>query len=242
MAFQPLFNYPNNKLYQYEAYPVKLYCNFVVDSTNGNGLGIRSLKGAGIANVFMHTSATPGKGLGGHLNPNPPAGFVLIQMKNNFNVALSGSNSMVSPVVSPSQTSTTANSVYIITSLGTATLAQWLAAGTPVGFTPSVGMTFVAAASGTIGGSATVGSPGVSGITSIETVGDPNQTINNSNIAVNAGAILMLQCLADTSSSVTTKIPTAPANGTVIALRLRWDGSNVSIPDGGPSNTGTGGL
>lgn len=38
-------------------YRVDLDCNFVVDSTNGNGLGIRSLKGSGIANVFMNTSA-----------------------------------------------------------------------------------------------------------------------------------------------------------------------------------------
>jgi hypothetical protein len=38
--------------------PVQLDCNFVVDSTNGNGLGIRSLKGPGIANVFMNTSAS----------------------------------------------------------------------------------------------------------------------------------------------------------------------------------------
>lgn len=37
---------------------VQLDCNFIVDSTNGNGLGIRSLKGPGIANVFMHTSAS----------------------------------------------------------------------------------------------------------------------------------------------------------------------------------------
>jgi hypothetical protein len=33
-------------------------CNFVVDSTNGNGYGVRSLKGAGIAKVYMHTTAS----------------------------------------------------------------------------------------------------------------------------------------------------------------------------------------
>src|ERR1017187_394412 len=47
-----------------------LDCNFVVDSANGNGLGIRNLKGSGrVAQVFMHTSATPAAG-----NPNPVAG------------------------------------------------------------------------------------------------------------------------------------------------------------------------
>lgn len=38
--------------------PVQLDCNFVVDPANGNGLGIRNLKGPGIANVFMHTTAS----------------------------------------------------------------------------------------------------------------------------------------------------------------------------------------
>lgn len=37
---------------------VILDCNFVVDSTNGNGFGVRNLKGPGIANVYMNTSAS----------------------------------------------------------------------------------------------------------------------------------------------------------------------------------------
>lgn len=54
----------NNKLgnnggrfYDFLNKPVLVHCNFVVDSTNGNGLGIRSLKGSGVQNVFMNTSA-----------------------------------------------------------------------------------------------------------------------------------------------------------------------------------------
>lgn len=38
--------------------PVLVECNFIVDQTNGNGLGIRSLKGANVKNVFMYTSAS----------------------------------------------------------------------------------------------------------------------------------------------------------------------------------------
>lgn len=64
--------------------PVLVDCNFIVDSTNGNGLGIRSLKGANVRNVFMHTSATPGKGTDGYLNPNPAAGYAIIQLKDNY--------------------------------------------------------------------------------------------------------------------------------------------------------------
>ena len=36
---------------------ILLDCNFIVDSTNGNGFGVRSLKGQGIKNVYMNTSA-----------------------------------------------------------------------------------------------------------------------------------------------------------------------------------------
>ena len=43
---------PHNKL-------ILLDCNFIVDSANGNGLGIRSLKGSGrIASVYMHSAYT----------------------------------------------------------------------------------------------------------------------------------------------------------------------------------------
>jgi hypothetical protein len=50
--FQPINNYPNNKLYQNEVYPVQLACSFTVAATNG--LGVTGLTGGGIANVFMH--------------------------------------------------------------------------------------------------------------------------------------------------------------------------------------------
>lgn len=39
--------------------PILLDCNFVVDSTNGNGLGIRSLKGPCVTAVYMNSNATP---------------------------------------------------------------------------------------------------------------------------------------------------------------------------------------
>lgn len=231
----------------------KLFCNitsvkevelnFTVDQPNGNGLGIRSIKSNGyVNNVFMHTSATPGVGNSGITNPNPAVGLCWIQFKNNFNYSLSGSQSIVSPVTGSPLTSVTSGGAYVIVSLGTTTLAQWQAVGIPTGFTPSVGMAFVAKATGAIGGTGAVEVPGVSGIVATETIGDPTQMLNNSSIAANGGAWILLQFLGATSSSVTTLIPTAPANNSVIAMRFRFDGSSVSIPDGGPSNSGTGGL
>ena len=239
------FGLSGTKLFANIAKVQEVELNFIVDSANGNGLGMRSLKSNGyVQNVFMHTSATPGAGLAGYVNPNPLAGYILIQFKNNFNYVLSGSNSIVSPVTSPTTAVTsglTAGHVYVITVVGTTTAAEWASIGVPAGITPSVGVSFVATATGT-GGSHTgkVGLPSFSTVGSIETVGDPNASSNSSNISSNGGAWLLLQCVTTASGSAALA---TPADGSVIALRCRFDGSTVSIPDGGPSNSaGSGGL
>ena len=74
-----LFLNRNNggRSYNYSIRPVKIDCNFVVDSADTGGLGIRLLKGSGVRNVYMHTSATAAAG-----NPNPAAGYALIQLQN----------------------------------------------------------------------------------------------------------------------------------------------------------------
>jgi hypothetical protein len=226
------FGLNGKSIYMNITKPMEVELNFVVDSANGNGLGIRSLKSNGyVRNVFMHTSATPGSN-DGALNPNPAAGYILIQFKNNFNYVLSGSNSVASPIVSPTTSTTsglTAGLAYVITVLGTTTLAEWQAIGLPAGLTPTVGQSFIAIAAGT-GGSHTgkVGLPSFSTIDSFETVGDPNTSSNNSNISANGGAYLLVQCVTSASGSPALATPAA---GTVIALRCRFDGSTVSIPD-----------
>lgn len=225
------------------SYPVELDLTFIVDATNGNGLGVRSIKSNGyVQNVFMNTSVTPGTGLGGKVNPNPAVGYALIQFKNNFNYYLGGFSGSAAPLVSSNLTSTTARSPYVITSLGTTTLAQWQAAGLYPGLVPTVGQSFIAIATGSIGGTGTVGAPGVPLITAFSVVGDPNASIANSSIASNGGALVLVQLLGATNSSTTTLIPITPSNGTVISMAFKFDRSSVSIPDGGPSNTGTGGL
>ena len=103
--------------------PVKIDCNFIVDATNGNGLGIRSLKSNGfVRNVFMHTSATPGAGDGGLVNPNPASGFAIIQMKQNFNKYLGGFSGFVSPTtgspIAISGSGLTAHNPYLIATVG----------------------------------------------------------------------------------------------------------------------------
>ena len=204
--------------------PILVDCNFIVDSANGNGLGIRSLKGQGVANVFMHTSATPGKGSNGQLNPNPAAGYILVQLADNFQRYYGGFAGFEGPVTSPSQTSTTSGNPYVVTSLGTATAAQWLAAGVPPGVTPAVGVAFVATATGTIGGSATVGSPSASGIDHIEAVGDPNLSLGPVPVggSPNVGAWLLFQADLNTT-------PTAPTDNSVISMSFYLNQSNVVV-------------
>lgn len=74
----------SGRFYSFLNQPVLIDCNFIVDPANGNGLGIRSLKGNGVKNVFMHTTATPGKNRG-YTNPNPASGYALIQLDSNYN-------------------------------------------------------------------------------------------------------------------------------------------------------------
>lgn len=203
--------------------------NFVVDSANGNGLGIRSLKSNGfVESVFMHTSATPGK-VGTKTNPNPAVGYALVTFKNNFNKYLGGFSGEIAPLASTNLTSTTSGSPYVITSIGTTTTAQFQAAGLPPGIAPAVGVAFIAIATGAIGGTGTVGAPSVPSDILFSVIGDPNQSIANSNISQNAGAQVLVQMTAPTNSSTTTLIPTAPADGTVIGMTFRFDGSSVTV-------------
>ena len=150
------------KIYSPYVKPVLLTCNFIVDSTNGNGLGIRSLKGPG----------------------NP----------------------------------------YVIVSLGTATLAQWVAKGLPVGITPAVGVAFVANASGTIGGSAAVQAPlsTGSGVDHFEVIGDPNLTLGGQAPSGPTGAFIVVQ-------SFLSNVLTQPANGSVIGLSFWMSDSSVTV-------------
>lgn len=216
-------------LYTNVTKPMEVWCNFIVDSQNGNGLGIRSLKSNGyIEYVFMNTGSTPGV-VNGVTNPNPLAGFAIVKFKNNFNYYLGGFSGQVVPLTSTSTTSTTTGHVYVITSLGTATLAQWQAAGLLPGFTPTVGQAFTAIATGSIGGSATVGIPGVPSATTLTVVGDPNTTIANSSIAANAGAMIIVQFNAPTNASTTTLVAASPADGTTVGMQFCFDGSTVTI-------------
>lgn len=223
------FGLNGKSIYQNVVKPMTVWCNFVVDRANGNGWGIRSPKSNGyIEYIFMNTSTTPGV-QNGFTNPNPQVGFATIKFKNNFNYYLGGFSGQIVPVTSPTTASVTAGHVYVVTVLGTTTLANWQAIGLQAGLTPTVGQTFVATASTSITGTGKVGLPGVPTANTVTVVGDPNASIANASIASNAGAIITVQFAAPTDASTTTLIATNPADGVVVGMQFNFDGSTVTI-------------
>lgn len=149
-------------------------------------------------------------------------GVIIVDFVDSYNRSLSGFNAIVSPLSGSPVTSVIAGNAYVIVSLGTASLAQWQAKGLPVGFTPELGTSFIATASGSIGGSAAVdiSDPAGSGITNIETIGDPNATIDNTDYQT--GARLILQCYSN-------GVQASPANGTVISLGFLLSNSSIVV-------------
>lgn len=209
--------------------PVLLDCNFVVDPTNGNGLGINSLKGPGIQAVYMNTSATPAAG-----NPNPPAGYVYIQLQDNYNRYFGGFAGSVTPAsgtpILVASAGVTAGLVYIITVVGTTTTAGWQSLGLPVGITPAVGVTFIATATTTATGTGAVQVPHVNGtgIDTVEVVGDSNLTIAPSGVG-RGFPYIIARFMGPTSSSVTTPIAVAPRAGSVVGLSFYMSNSSVLV-------------
>jgi hypothetical protein len=190
-------------------------CNFIVDATNGNGLGIRNLKGPGCAAVYMHTSSTPATG-----NPNPAVGYIVVQLQGNYGGYLGGYSGFVSPLSGSSvniSSGLTAGGAYVITSVGTSTAANWQAIGFPLGVTPAVGAPFIATVNTAGTGTGTVQAPLAtgSGVLYTDVIGDTNLSVAGS-----AGSQVLIRVLGATNSSTTTLVATAPAAGTVIGLRF----------------------
>jgi hypothetical protein len=205
------------KIYSMHVMPVLIDCNFVVDPTDTAGYGITDLKGPTVDQVYMATSATPAG------DYNPASGVIVVQLADNYSRMFNTvSASIQSPLSGSPVTSTTANTAYVITSLGTATLAQWQAKGFPAGFTPSVGASFIATASGTIGGSAEVDVTATAGsnITDIQVVGDGDETLSNTQSGV--GAQIILQCFKNGAKA-------APATGSKISLQFYLSNSSITI-------------
>jgi hypothetical protein len=205
------------KLYSMHVKPVLLDCNFTVAPTNG--AGITNLKGPCVSSVFMNTSTTPSGG-----NPNPPAGYIYVKLADNYNLSYGGFSLVEAPLSGTPITTVAANSVYVITVVGTTTTAQWVAKGLPVGVTPAVGVAFVATASGALGGTGAVQAIATAGanITDIQVVGNPDATLANSAQPSNGGGYIILACFKNGALA-------APATGSVINLAFYLSDSSILI-------------
>lgn len=195
----------------------QMWCNFVVDKTNGNGLGIRSLKSSGantpdIAAVYMVTSATPAA-----TNPNPQAGIILVQFANPFAGYINGTSGSVVPLSGTPINVTSAlapGDVYIVVSVGTTTIAGWQSIGWLGNALPTVGAAFINTSATPTTGTGVVEVPLAAGdgIGQIKSVGDPNQGV------ISSTPTLICGVYAPTSSGSTVPVLTAPTNGSVIGL------------------------
>lgn len=225
--------YPNaGHFYSNLVGPVKIDMQFTVDDSNG--LGITSLKSNGyVRNVFMHTTTTPSAN-DGYTNPNPAAGYALVQLKYNFNKYIGEVWSCQSPNSGSSilvTTGVTAGLAYTITIVGTTTTAGWQALGVPQGVTPAVGVSFIAPTTTTTTGTGAIQVPLATGskITTIDVIGNPNQSISNSAISPNGGAWLLVRFLAATAAGTTTLVATAPSAGSIFSLSALFDNSSVTV-------------
>lgn len=224
-------------LYAPHVTPVIADCVFQVQAADSAGLGITNLKGQAVQNVFMHTSTTPGAGPNGYLNPNPAAGFILVQLSDNYSRFYGAFSSFRGPTATSTKIDNSALTIgqaYIITIVGNATDAQWRVLGVPKGVAIAVGVSFIAIA--TTAGTANTSTsrvqlPSPSGIQVIEHVGAPSLSLGPVPVggSPNVGGWLLFNCLGATSSSVTTLIPTAPADGSVIHLDMYLNQSSVIV-------------
>ena len=211
--------------------PVLIDCNFVVDSTQPNG--ISSLKGAYVKNVFMQTSATKAAGSPGGTT-GPAAGTIVVQLDDNYARFLTSFSSIQSPAGTPVKTDNselTAGVAYTISTLGNASVARWHTLGVPAGITPAVGVSFIAASVGAGANSSTSrvapSAAAGSGIFSIELVRPQGDLAPALSASQGFGAQLIFQCRNDSSSDAPALA--APADGSIISLAMLMSNSSILI-------------
>jgi len=167
--------------------------------------------------------------------PTPPlaaTGVLVVQLTDAYYRSLTGFSAIASPVsgtpLKIDNSALTPGVAYIITTLGNSTQATWTALGVPAGVSPAVGVSFIAASNG---GSANVSTSRVmapaivgSGVNRIETIGDPNQSVNpNPSAQQGFGSQFIFQC-RDYNGN-----PVLPVAGSVISLGFLLNSSSITV-------------
>lgn len=210
--------------------PVLLDCHFQVQSADSAGKGITLLKGPGIQNVFMKTSAPKASGSPGGTT-GPATGFIYVQLQDNYNFFYGahadfraggdGSNK----AVTAGAAALVVGKVYVISVLGTTTAANWVTLGLPIGTAAAVGVAFVAAATGAGTGTGQVQLASGSGVDHAEIVGSPNLSIKSTSATIAGqtnGSYMVFQCLAG-------GVTTAPANGSFVYLNMYFSNTQILV-------------
>ena len=207
-------NWLSQKLYQMEAYPVLVSCTFTVDSAAP--AGVTDLSGGTVQAVWMNSGAPSAA------NPNPVAGVIQIRLQDNYSKLLGMSASVQEPTSGVPLVAVSAGVPYVISSLGTTTLAQWQAVGLPAGQVPAVGVCFVATATQAIGGTGEVQTGLDVQAPEISVAGVANANLQRQSSMVNGGAILTL--ISRAAGAVT-----ALRDGTVVRVNMLLSNSSVQV-------------
>lgn len=198
-------NFPSNKLYQFHVMSVMINCKITIGASGA----VTSFVGPGVAAV---TKIGTG------------AGTYQIQLQDNYNTLYMVDTMIESPTTGSAVTagSFATGTIYRITTLGT---TNWNAIGLPTGLVAAVGQVF--AASGAGAGTGTATALGNSGIPTVEVIGSGTMLAPTPSTPL-LGGYITIQCLAPTSSSVTTLIPANPASGSVIESKIYLGNSSVA--------------
>jgi len=230
-------NFASSRMFTGHVMPVLIDTTFTV--APANGLGVTSMVGPYVQNVFMHTSTTPAVGNSNPATPNvvitnsnPANGTIVIQLQDNYNKCYVVGHSIISAngtavAITAASNNLTVGVAYTITVLGDATTANWRTVGVPVGITPAVGVSFIALATGAGAGTTARVAPTAttgSAVASIEVVGQPNLTMAPDPTTTQGyGASVILQCRDYAGALV------APATGSIISVSLLLSNSSVLI-------------
>ncbi len=227
-------NFSNGgKIFQMETMPVQISMSFqtAIADTSGTGITAGSLVGPTVAAVYMVTNQTKAAGSPGSTT-GPAAGTIVIDLQDNYNQLLGVRWSAVAPNSGSSllvaSAGLTAGVAYTITILGTTTTAHWHDLGVPAGITPSVGVSFIAAATSTTGtGAVQISLAAGSGIFSIEGIGSPNLLVAPNPTQQSTGTRVILQCRKDSAGDAPTIA--APSDLTTLRIELLMSNSSVKI-------------
>lgn len=183
--------------------------NFVVGSSGAVG----TVKGSGVKSI-THVQT----------------GVYKIQLQDAYNRYFGGACGIVEPPGTPvaitaASTNLTVGVLYEITTVGDATADDWLAVGVPSGLTPSVGLPFVATATGAGVGTTSRVAP-VKGTAATSALvfnvfGDTNTVINQKSPS-NVGGYLFMVCREGSDGAVVD-----PPSGCVVGGHMFLRNSSV---------------